>query len=166
MNQYSFLEVAEKLGTTKNVIKYRSRFCPSEYLSKDNGIIFVNEDGLRWFKNRLKNQPVRTSKATAATAPDPVTPSGADAVTDQADHERLIRSLEDRIASLENQLAAQVEMNKNMTERFAELTTSLNNLTAISAGLLKEKDEMILKLEADSKKSWFSRVFHREKKAG
>lgn len=158
MKQYTFSEVAKIIGVTKNVIKSRAKKLPSDLLIRDNGVLYVDETGLNWFKKNLKNHPVNQKVSTAgSTQSDPV---GSDPVPVQpvtADQSDLIKELRDRITSLEAD-------KEQLNTRIDDLTTLLKQEQGINLHtslLLKEREDQILKLEADTKKSWFSRVFHR-----
>ena len=157
MKQYSFLEVAGILGVTKNTIKSRAKKLPADLLIRDNGVLYVDETGLNWFKKNLKNHPVN-QKAEPVEKIHVVdtTPADLEPAKDQSD---LIEALREQIDYLKNQ----IEVKDHQIE---DLTTSLKQEQGISLHnslLLKEREEQILKLEADTKKSWFSRVFHRSR---
>lgn len=155
MKTYSYAEIAKILGTTKNVIKYRSKKIPAEYITTEDGIIRVNEEGMKWFKKELKEKPVNQTKPVSKTVSEG---SGAVSGNDELMN-KLVSSLNDRIASLESQLVMK-------DKQIEELTTSLKAEQTINiqnVGLLKQKEETILKLEADNSKPWFSRIFHKKK---
>lgn len=157
MKRYTFLEVAGILGVTKNVIKSRSKKMPGDMLIREGGIIYVDETGLKWFKTDLKNRPInqRTGGEPGKDHKD-----HSDHVEPvQKDQTDLVKSLADQIALLTDQL-------EKKDQQIAELNQTLKREQEISlhnALMLKDREETILKLEADTKKPWFSRVFSRSK---
>jgi hypothetical protein len=158
MKQYSFSELSKILGVTKNVVKYRMKKCPAEHLTKEDGIIRVNEDGLKWLKNQLKNHPVNQQKTVPEN--DQTDPAGSDPFGDPVPGKTDL--LNDQIRNLNDQidfLKSQIEVKDKQIE---DLTASLK-AEQVKNGLLIEQSNTILKIEADTKKSWFSRVFKRNK---
>lgn len=154
MKRYTLLEVAGICGVTKNVIKSRSKKMPRELLIRENDKIFVDETGLKWFKTDLKNRPInqRTGKDLEKDHADPIEPI-------QNDQTELIKELRNQITSLEADKA-------RLNAQIDKLTTSLQREQEIvlhNQLLLKDQKDQILKLEADTKKSWFARHFSRSK---
>lgn len=156
MKQYSFYEVAGIIGVTKNTIKSRAKKLPPEMLIREDGVLYVDETGLNWFKKNIKNHPVNQKKATSETINVVDTaPADAEPVKDQTD---LVDELRRTIALLSDQI-------EKKDHQIEELNTSLKREQEISLHnslLLKEREEQIIRLEADTKKSWFSRHFGRK----
>lgn len=144
MEEYSIKNVADLLGTTKNTIKYRMKKLPPE---------LVRKDGSQWVILAPALDLLRDEKP-------------ADRTSDQTDPADPIRpgSDEDLLTALKEQVAFLKEQIEVKDKQIEDMTTSLKQEQGISlhnALLLKEREDQILKLEADTKKSWFTRLFKR-----
>ena len=147
MKEYSIKNVADLLGTTKNTIKYRMKKLPPELVRKDGTQWVILEEALDLLRDDQPADP-------APGQTDPADRAGSDPVPDD-----LIRSLQEQVSFLKSQIEVK-------DKQIEDLTTSLKQEQSISlhnALLLKEREDQILKLEADTKRSWLSRIFRREK---
>lgn len=146
MKEYSIKNVADLLGTTKNTIKYRMKKLPGDLVRKEGSQWFILETALDLLRDNVPSDQNGTGDHVSS-----------DPVPDKPVPDELIRSLQDQIDFLKSQ----IEIKDKQIE---DLSTGLKQEQGISlhnALLLKDREETILKLEADTKKSWFSRVFHR-----
>lgn len=149
MKEYSIKNVADLLGTTKNTIKYRMKKLPPELVRKDGTQWVILEEALDLLRDDQPADP-------APGQTDPADRAGSDPVSDD-----LIRSLQEQVSFLKSQIEVK-------DKQIEDLTTSLKQEQGISlhnALLLKEREDQILKLEADTKKSWFARHFRRSGKS-
>lgn len=139
------------LGLSKNTIMYRLSKLPDDVKVKENGRIYILKEGidaLRELSEQMDNIVVEAIYKD--TAPDDAEP-----VKDQTD---LVDELRRTIALLSDQI-------EKKDHQIEELNTSLKREQEISLHnslLLKEREEQIIRLEADTKKSWFSRHFGRK----
>ncbi len=151
-NRYTLAEVARILGVSKNTIKYRVRKLSPEMTEKIDGIVYLSSDGL----NQLKNQ-TKTDKNRAKNQQEPEK-------NNEVESERS-GSLE-TIQILKEQLdRAQAEIDQK-NEQILHLMESLKAEQTIniqSQRLLAERNEQILKLEAEKKPRGFLSIFRRNK---
>lgn len=139
------------LGLSKNTIMYRLSKLPDDVKVKENGRIYILKEGidaLRELSEQMDNIVVEAIDKDTA-------PADAEPVKDQTD---LVNELRRTIALLSDQI-------EKKDHQIEELNTSLKREQEISLHnslLLKEREEQIIRLEADTKKSWFSRHFGRK----
>ena len=134
-------QVADMLNLSKNTVKYRMKKLPDDTIVRENGVIYILKAGIDLLSVG--------SSAASGSETEPVIMSGNDNLS------IMIDKLSSEIEFLREQL-------KTKDNQIEELTTSLKAEQTISiqyVGLLRQKEETILKLEAEqSKKSkgWFS----------
>lgn len=135
-------QVADMLHLSKNTVKYRMKKLPDDTIIREDGVIYISKSGIDLLSKGVSAAPI-------GAADQPVMMSGNDNLS------IMIDKLSSEIEFLREQL-------KTKDNQIEELTTSLKAEQTISiqyVGLLRQKEETILKLEAEqSKKSkgWFS----------
>lgn len=148
--EYTIKDVAELIGTTKNTIKYRMKKLPPELIRNVGGQWFISEAGYNRLKDDFQIEEKEPEKE--AVYPGYGKPENAS----------FVDVLSEQIAFLQEQIKVKDRQIEDLSASLkAEQTINIQNV-----GLLKQREEVILKLEADAKRSWFSRVFHRDKKVG
>lgn len=148
MKEYSIKNIADMLGTTKNTIKYRMRKLPSDLVRKDGSQWVILEPAIELLRDPAPDKET-----------DPGDPIEKDTSPDN--NQDLIRVLENQISYLKDQIEK-----KDLQIR--DLTESLKNEQSISMHnslMLKERDQQILKLEADNSRRGLWGFFKKKRSA-
>lgn len=137
MERITVKEASEALGLSKNTIMYRLSKLPPEMFAKEDGKIFIFEDGFRELSKGAKSS--RESKEENHT---------------QINHDELLEALKAQIEYLQNQISIK-------DEQIRQLNESLSIEQRIHAQFIGKLESSESGSEAEPKKGFFARVFHR-----
>ena len=147
MKEYSIKNIADMLGTTKNTIKYRMKKLPPDLVRKDGSQWVILEPAIE-----LLRDPAPDDKTDPGVPMEKETSSG--------DNQDLIRVLENQISYLKDQIEKKDLQIRDLTESLKiEQSISMHNSL-----MLKERDQQILKLEADNSKRGLWGFFRKKRK--
>lgn len=149
MKEYSIKNVADLLGTTKNTIKYRMKKLPPELVKKNGAQWVILEDAIDLLRNDQRDPGDQSGSD----------PDRSDPARTKDEQKEIIKILADQVEYLKSQI-------ENKDHQIEELSASLKAEQSINihnSQLLSIQNETILKLEADTKKSWISRIFSRSR---
>ena len=138
MDRLTVKEVADALGLSKNTIMYRLSKLPPEMSIKENGKIYILEDGYKELSKGAKpsREPKTEDKPTV-------------------NNDELLEALKAQIEYLQNQIMIKDEQIKSLSD-------SLSIEQRIHAQFIGKLESSEAGSEAEPKKSFFSRVFHRK----
>lgn len=137
MERMTVKEASEALGLSKNTIMYRLSKLPPEMFIKEDGKIYIFEDGFRELSKGAK--PSREQKEENHA---------------QVNHDELLEALKAQIEYLQNQISIK-------DEQIRQLNESLSIEQRIHAQFIGKLESSEAGSEAEPKKGFFARVFHR-----
>lgn len=137
MERMTVKEASEALGLSKNTIMYRLSKLPPEMFIKEDGKIYIFEDGFRELSKGAK--PSREQKEENHA---------------QVNHDELLEALKAQIEYLQNQISIK-------DEQIRQLNESLSIEQRIHAQFIGKLESSETGSEAEPKKGFFARVFHR-----
>ena len=137
MDRMTIKEVADYFGTSKNTIKYRVTKLPDNMVTRENGVIYILESGIKELgKGFPKDQPEKPIEPVAQ--PDTTT-------TD------LVKILTDQLAVKDKQIEELTESNHRLEELLR---------------LEQMKSASLLRIEPESKPRGLLSIFKRKKGSG
>lgn len=137
MERMTVKEASEALGLSKNTIMYRLSKLPPEMFIKEDGKIYIFEDGFRELSKGAK--PSREQKEENHT---------------QVNHDELLEALKAQIEYLQNQISIK-------DEQIRQLNESLSIEQRIHAQFIGKLESSETGSEAEPRKGLFARIFHR-----
>lgn len=137
MERMTVKEASEALGLSKNTIMYRLSKLPPEMFIKEDGKIYIFEDGFRELSKGAK--PSREPKEENHA---------------QVNHDELLEALKAQIEYLQNQISIK-------DEQIRQLNESLSIEQRIHAQFIGKLESSETGSEAEPRKGLFARIFHR-----
>ena len=138
-------QVADMLHLSKNTIKYRMTKLPPEMIEKEDGIIYILEEGIKALQKGKKpsdNQPKEEERA-----PDRID-----------NHDEVVNLLKAQIEDLKRDKENLEKDKANLLQQLQAKDLQISDLTKSTLAF------SMMKLEADTKKKgFFSKLIHRKK---
>ena len=137
MERMTVREASEALGLSKNTIMYRLSKLPPDMHIKEDGKIYIFEDGIRELSKGAKTS--REAKEENHT---------------QVNRDELLEALKAQIEYLQNQISIK-------DEQIRQLNESLSIEQRIHAQFIGKAESLETGSEAEPRKGLLARIFHR-----